>query len=70
MSAAFDEIKAALARAAMIHHPSKKAPLSIATDASDSAVGAVLQQFVAGAFQPLGFFSKALKPAERKVFNL
>ncbi len=36
------------------------------TDASDSAVGAVLQQLIHGQWQPLAFFSKSLKPAETR----
>lgn len=33
-------------------------------DASDSAVGAVLQQCVDGQWQPISFFSKKLEPSE------
>lgn len=36
------------------------------TDASETAVGAVLQQHIAGQWQPLAYFSKALKPAETR----
>jgi hypothetical protein len=36
------------------------------TDASDVAVGAVLQQRVNNVWQPLGFFSKRLQPAETR----
>ena len=36
------------------------------TDASDVAVGAVLQQRVNHVWQPLGFFSKRLQPAETR----
>ena len=38
----------------------------VMTDASDIAVGAVLQQFVYGNWHPLAFFSRALKPNEVK----
>ena len=38
----------------------------IATDASDIAVGAVLQQYVKGERKPISFFSKTMKPAERR----
>ena len=34
------------------------------TDASDTAVGAVLQQQINGEWKPIAFFSKRLKPAE------
>ena len=50
----------------LLFHPITNAPLSIATDASDTAVGAVLQQYVQGCWQPLAYFSKSLKPAERR----
>jgi hypothetical protein len=36
------------------------------TDASDVAVGAVLQQRVNNVWQPLGFFTKRLQPAETR----
>jgi len=40
------------------------APISVTADTSDIAVGAVLQQYVGGTWQPLSFFSKTLRPAE------
>ncbi len=36
------------------------------TDASDVAVGAVLQHFINGKWCPLSFFSRALTPAETR----
>ena len=36
------------------------------TDASDTAVGAVLQQQINGEWKPIAFFSKRLKPAETR----
>ena len=44
--AAFNESKQVLAQATLLAHPLPNAPLSLTTDASDVAVGAVLQQFV------------------------
>ena len=35
-------------------------------DASDVAVGAVLQQFIDGHWCPIAYFSKSLKPAETR----
>ena len=64
--AAFEAAKTALADATLLAHPKHDAPLSIATDASDVATGAVLQQWVDSSWQPLAFFSKKLQPAERK----
>ena len=63
---AFSEVKAALAGAAMLAHPVPSAPISVTSDASDSAVGAVYEQCVDGVWQPLAFFSRQLRPAERK----
>ncbi|CAI2738532.1 unnamed protein product, partial [Dicrocoelium dendriticum] len=40
------------------------ATLVLKTDASSSAVGAVLQQLVDNEFQPLSFFSRKLQPAQ------
>jgi hypothetical protein len=40
--------------------------LALVTDASTSAMGAVLQQRVDNAWQPLVFFSKKLNPAQQK----
>lgn len=36
------------------------------TDASDAAVGAVLQQLVDNAWQPLAFFSRKLSPLKSR----
>ena len=63
---AFEATKAALGKAAMLAHPSHDAPIAITTDASDYAVGAVHEQWVDGAWQPLAFFSRQLTPRERK----
>ena len=62
-NAAFDQSKDALAPATLLPHPKPNAPLAIFTDASDFAIGAVLQQHVKGAWQPLEFFSAKLTPA-------
>ena len=40
--------------------------LAIHSDTSDVALGAVLQQQVKGAWEPLGFFSKQLHKPEAK----
>ena len=61
---AFEATKDALAQATLLVHPMIGAPTCIMTDASEVAVGAVLQQFIDGHWQPLAYFSKCLKPAE------
>jgi hypothetical protein len=58
--------KVSLSRATQLAHPHPSAPLAIVTDASTSAMGAVLQQRVKNAWQPLAFFSKKLNPAQQK----
>ena len=63
---AFVATKAALANATMLAHPSPTASIAITSDASDYAVGAVYEQWVGGAWQPLAFFSRQLRPNERK----
>jgi len=52
---AIDAAKAALVAAVPLAHPLPGAVLSLATDASDSHVGGVLQQQVGTDWQPLGF---------------
>ena len=63
---AFEGAKSALAGAALLAHPNPVAPIALTTDASDVAVGAVVEQRVAGAWQPLAFFSRKLRDCERK----
>ena len=65
-NAAFEANKQALADMASIHHHQPDAKLSLQVDASDSAVGAVLQQSIDDCWLPLGYFSKALDNAQRK----
>jgi hypothetical protein len=47
-------------------HSEASPPLSLVTDASTSALGAVLQQRVKNAWQPVAFFSKKLNPVQQK----
>ncbi|KAK7877067.1 hypothetical protein WMY93_032222 [Mugilogobius chulae] len=63
---AFEDAKKALANAALLAHPCPLAPVALTTDASDYAVGAVCEQWVNGAWQPLAFFSRKLRDAEKK----
>jgi hypothetical protein len=62
----FDKSKEVLAQAALLRHPDPNAPLAIFCDASDVAIGAVLQQEVEGNWEPLEFFSRKLNQAETK----
>ena len=63
---AFSESKQILANATLLVHPDSTAQINITCDASDVAVGGVLQQFLNGMWQPLSFFSNKLNPAETR----
>jgi hypothetical protein len=62
----FEECKASLSRAMLLAHPEPTAQLALVTDASTSAMGAMLQQLVNNTWQPQAFFSKNLNPAQQK----
>ena len=64
--AAFNATKRALANASLLSYPKSDAPTSLMTDASDTAVGAVLQQYVNGTWCPISFFSRKMTPAETR----
>merc|ERR1712051_232485 len=66
MGIGFDTIKDALAKATLLHHPVQGAITAVSTDASDTALGAVLEQKIGKVWQPLAFFSKKLHKAELK----
>ena len=66
MSDAFNQIPKLMADATMLIHPRDDALLGLITDASDAAVGAVLQQWYGGAWQPFAYFSKLLRKPELK----
>ena len=63
---AFTEPKQILANATLLVHPQQSAPLNITCDASDFAVGGVLQQCIDNVWQTLSFFTKKLLPAETR----
>ncbi|CAK1603651.1 unnamed protein product [Parnassius mnemosyne] len=63
---AFNRCKQSLADAALLAHPDCRAELALVTDASDLAMGAVLQQLKGGEWQPLAFFSRKLSPSQQK----
>ena len=63
---AFSESKQILANATLLVHPDHLAPLSVTCDASEFAVGGVLQQCVDNVWQPLSFFSKKLSDTETR----
>jgi cleavage and polyadenylation specificity factor subunit 1 len=66
MLAAFAAAKSAIAGACELQHPAPDAEISMATDASATHIGAVLQQRCPGtrAWRPLAFYSTKLSPAQ------
>ena len=62
---AFEKCKHDLANAALLCFPTPGLPLSLCTDASDWAIGSVLQQFEEGNWRPIAFYSKKLNDAQR-----
>ena len=63
--AAFEATKQALASATLLVHPSASATTCLTVDASDLAIGGVLEQFLDGCWKPLAFFSRKLDNAQR-----
>ena len=58
----FQRVKEHLAQATSLAFPDSNATLSLQTDASDKAIGAVLQQHSNGFLKPFSFFSRKLTP--------
>lgn len=63
---AFNQCQNLIREVAILSHPSADAEITLACDASNTAVGAVLQQREGDTWRPLGFFSKALTPAQQR----
>ena len=63
---AFRAAKDALATTTLLSHPQPDAPLAIMSDASDIAIGAVLQQHIGDQWQPISYFSRKLTPTETR----
>jgi hypothetical protein len=57
---AFQQAKRLLAAAVPLQHPAPNVELSLATNASDTHIGGVMQQKSKDHWQPLGFFSLKL----------
>ncbi len=66
MNHSFDLIKVTLSTVATLTHPDPAAELCLAVDASNTHVGAVLQQLCGSTWRPLAFFSKKLDSTEMK----
>lgn len=63
---AFIKVKEILGSVTLLCFPKRNATLNVSTDASNIAVGAVVQQWDSGGWKPLGFFSKKLLSREQK----
>ena len=61
---AFEAAKAALSEATLLSHPGKDAEATLTVDASDVAMGGVLEQKIRGKFRPIASFSKKLVQKE------
>ena len=48
----------------MLVHPKRDAPTALTVDASKTAVGLVLEQFIGGVWRPTAFFSRTLRSPE------
>ncbi|XP_015124915.1 uncharacterized protein LOC107046731, partial [Diachasma alloeum] len=64
--AAFNASKKQLQDATLLVYPDTSLPWAVFTDASEFAIGAVLQQRRGTVWEPLAFFSKKLQPSLRK----
>ena len=65
-TSAFIAAKEALASAALFGYPNPNALTSIMCDALDTAVRAVLQQYIGDQWCPIAYFSKRLQPAQTR----
>lgn len=63
---AFEKCKETIVNATSLAYPKSGAEFSLMVDASDFAIGSVLQQSVNGELQPLSFFSRKLTSTEIK----
>ncbi|GFV24334.1 retrovirus-related Pol polyprotein from transposon opus [Trichonephila clavipes] len=65
----FEKCKTDLAEAALLSFPKSGLPLSLCTDASDFAVGAVLQQLENEGWKPIAFYSKKLNETQTRYIT-
>lgn len=63
---AFEKVKSIIGNCNKLFHPQPSAKIAITTDASNIAMGATLEQFVQGVWQPPAYFSKAWFLAQKK----
>lgn len=61
----FENCKSSLSEAALLTYPDSSKVLGLMIDASNTAAGAVLQQFDGKSWRPLGFYSEKFNDAQR-----
>ena len=59
---AFNQVKTLLTTTPVLTHPDFSLPFHVHCDASGKGIGAVLSQFIDGAYRPIAFCSKRLLP--------
>ena len=64
--AAFRNTKETLAAAFFLSYPAPDVPTCLMTDASDTAIGDVLQQHIKVSWHPISFFSKKMTSKEKR----
>lgn len=64
--AAFEQIKDDLLKVAVLAFPCSNAETRLITDASDTGIGAALEQKINDIWKPLAFFSRKLTPAQQR----
>ena len=70
ITTAFNERKASLSQAPLPAQLEPPASHALVTDASTTAMGAVLKQRVKDTYQPLAFFPSSLNPVQQKHTRL
>lgn len=63
---AFEGCKKSLSDATLLVHPVLNARLGLMTDASNTSIGGAVHQWIDNTWQPLGFFSRKLSPAQTR----
>lgn len=63
--AAFEQCKQSLANSALLYYPDSSKHLALLIDASNTAAGAVLQQYSKGSWQPIGFYSEKFANSQK-----
>ncbi|GFX89428.1 retrovirus-related Pol polyprotein from transposon opus [Trichonephila clavipes] len=61
----FEKCKQDIANATLLSFPDPDLQMALFTDASHFAIGSVVQQFEAGSWNPISFFSKKLTDAQK-----